>query len=323
MLAGHVPTQFFVFVMPSAAQVVTVAPLPGDSAGATVRASESSSGSTTSAPGASPAVSRPVQRLGQGDHFSGYDYQQVIAAEQAADAAAEAGGAPDAPPQMVPPTPPPPGQKPPKLRPSIEGNGTPPPAPAAPLPTPLALTPVALHGGVPSSARPGLAVPSPVVVGPEDASSGTAIRIAVPQSHVTQTVAAISPVAVFANIEISPAQMAGGLAYASEKASDALSFVASPAAEVGAVAYNFVHFNPATLLNDTIASFTAESATLSAAQPAQPAPARAWTITSAVIGLDLVFVGYWYQKTRRESAALRRRVRAWGLEIDPCQRRVL
>ena len=117
------------------------------------------------------------------------------------------------------------------------------------------------------------------------------------------------------------AQAATEIAVASNQAKDVLAIVANSQSIGGEVAYNFVHFNPADLLNDAIASFTAESASISP-PTAESSTARAWTVTAAVIGMDVLFMGYWYQKSRRDENS-RRRTQAWALTIDPCQRRLL
>lgn len=97
-------------------------------------------------------------------------------------------------------------------------------------------------------------------------------------------------------------QAAQGLAIASNKAADALSLIASPEGLADVASYNFVHFNPALLLNDAIAAFSEESAMLSFVPAPTHSTARAWTITAGVIGFDLMLMGYCYHRSRRQKA---------------------
>jgi hypothetical protein len=121
------------------------------------------------------------------------------------------------------------------------------------------------------------------------------------------------------------AQFAVSVADASNKAADTLALIASADSVRGVVAYNFIHFNPAAMLNDAIASFTNESASLPPAAVSAVSTGRAWAITAAVVGVDLLFVGYWYQKTKRENTARLKRMRlvGWMPEMDSCPERLM
>jgi hypothetical protein len=266
-----------------------------------------------------------VQRLNTSNQFTGFDYTNAIAKNPppavttiTADMGEFAGM-----------TAPPPniviggsGQIYRGFKTSLEHGG---PPPAGPL-TPLAQTPAAivfaraafLSAGdlavnvLPTSAPgsdPATAAPSaPAAV------LGTAVTV-IPQEVASDAGRALA------------APVVEGLALASGKASDALAFVASGPDAVGAVAFNFVHFNPAVMVNDAISSFANESIALAndvAAPAVVRAPvSRAWTITAGVIAVDLLLMGYCFQRARRDAAQRRRRMQSWGIEIDPCPERLL
>ena len=203
---------------------------------------------------------------------------------------------------------------------SDEHGGAPALTGAPPVLTPLAQTPSHREA---ANAAHGSAIPLPVtsVVAPPIAPT-TVISANSPSHQPFLTTVISLPIEAFVAISPQTAVETGGaIAAASNKAVDVLAMVANPQTLGGEVAYNFVHFNPANLLNDAIASFTADSASISPAS-APASSARAWTVTAAVIGMDVLFMGYWYQKSRREENS-RRRTHAWALTIDPCQRRLL
>lgn len=256
----------------------------------------------------------PVQRLTTGNQFHGYDYIPTDGS--------------------APPVLPPPdlsdlpitlsrtgsvsvGQQLPKNeKPSVQ-PGDVVVSDAGPSPTPLAQTPSAAgpSGAIANAARQSLAVPNPgAVIRPAvpSASVGVAkgpLPITLPPIYFG-TVAMVAPAAsLFAGSQAIPSTgIPGGLVSASNHAADALALLSSEDGAVGTAAYNFVHFNPAALLNDALAAFTRESASVSLSTieaPAGHSAARAWTITGAVIGADLLLLGYGYRKGRRSRAAAR------------------
>jgi hypothetical protein len=214
------------------------------------------------------------------------------------------------------------GKVPKTFRPNIQRSGNPPPGPDLPR-TPLAQTPSQAMTSAHRDQSAGTATPA-ITVTPAP-SAHPAFPSAPAGSHLSfgSVAAVVAPAEVIlAGGPPAVVEAAERLASASNKATEVLAIVADPNAIGGALAYNFVHFNPAMMLNDAIAAFTAESASISPAA-APVSSARAWTITAAVIGLDVLFMGYWYQKARRDASASSRRTRAWGLEIEPCPRRLL
>lgn len=177
-------------------------------------------------------------------------------------------------------------------------------AQSSPTLTPLAQTPGAAPASVLMNGRAGIAVPAPVTVPPSLAASGTSLPSALPHVPIY-----LAPLAVINSSEVvlatgsaTVAKAADELAYASNKAADALSLLASPQGLGDVASYNFVHFNPSVLLNDAIAAFSQESASLSFVPAPTRSTARAWTITIAVVGFDLLLMGYCYHKSRREKA---------------------
>ena len=250
-------------------------------------------------------ASAPVERLGSGSQFSGYVY--------------------------IPPD----GSAPPPVVVVVEMNGgelteisstglhlvstapkkikpsdviLPTPADSGPALTPLAQTPA---GPAPinmssktSGNVAGLPVPTVLPIAAATVASPTPASVAT--QHTTMylgTVAMADPAEVV--LAASPGAAVGiadGLAYASNKAADALALIASPNDLAAGATYNFVHFNPAILLNDAIAAFSRDSATLSLAPVPVHSTAQAWSITAAVIGVDLFLIGYCHQKRRQRKA---------------------
>lgn len=330
LLAGHpAPASNPGGLPPSAVQAAILCVVPADALKASAQAAPAQPQATDAPAGVEGAAlfsivpfseSRPVQRMTAGDHFAGYDYELVIADQQgqpeavAPPAPVSLAVAPGTPTRVVKV-----GNRPPKsLKPSVVGEGGP-PAVAPVVITPLALTP-AKAPATSAGASPGsVAVPSPAAVATAAPATAGGSRI-VPQPSAVGFVSSPDVTAeqpVFSGDEIAAVGTAGSLMFASNKAADALAFVQSHEAEMGAVAYNFVHFNPAAMLDDAVAAFTAESSAIGAARaPQPPSSMRAWTITGLVVGVDMILVTYWYQKTRREKAARRKRALAWGLEID-------
>lgn len=193
------------------------------------------------------------------------------------------------------------------VKPSIEPGGVSSDN-AGPAPTPLAQTPAAagVTGNPMGGARQSIAVPNPgAVISPAAPGMGAA-RVSLPSpapSTYVGTVAMAMPAeVVLAARTVTPTGISEGLAYATNRAADALALVASPDGVAGTAAYNFVHFNPAVLLNDAIAAFTRESASLSVVQLPNHSASRAWLVTGAVVAADLLLVGYWYQNRRRQKA---------------------
>jgi hypothetical protein len=191
---------------------------------------------------------------------------------------------------------------PPKLKPSDRVGAA---LPSGPSVTPLAQTPStapvsALMGGRSN----GVAVPNPVTVPASLATSGASLSSALPRAPIyLGPLAMINPgEVVFAASSATVAKAADGLAYASSKAADALSLIATPDGLSDVASYNFVHFNPSILLNDAIAAFSQESATLSFVPTPTHSTTRAWTITAAVVGFDLLLMGYCYHKSRQQKA---------------------
>jgi hypothetical protein len=147
-----------------------------------------------------------------------------------------------------------------------------------------------VHAGAPGISIAAAPAPPTVYLGP----------IALP--HPAQTAFIAAPAVAM--------HVADGLAYASNKAGDVLALLASSDALNAVATYNFVHFDPAALLNDAMAAFSRESASLSFVALPTHSTARAWSITAAVIGLDLVLMGYCFQRSRRQKAAAALLVRA-------------
>jgi hypothetical protein len=120
--------------------------------------------------------------------------------------------------------------------------------------------------------------------------------------------------------------IATAAAHVTSESIDALATIGSTPILAGEVMYNFVHFNPSALLDDAIAGFANESAAISVANPFSSAPNsshRAWTVTAAVIGLDLIIMSCLYQRARTDRAMKAKLTGSWGVEIDPCQPRLL
>jgi hypothetical protein len=275
------------------------------------------------------AADAPVQRLSSGGHFAGFDHPP-----RPGDAGDDSPAPDDRPaPKDVgvsPATPVIPGGvkvsgKPGVITPSFTGAGGPGTVAGEP-PTPLALTPArpAIQFQV---VDPGWSVPTPAVVGPVVSKVSDNVAVVTSTPHVALGTFAMAMPAntAFADGQAIAVQVAGAMANASNKAVDALALMASPESVRVAVAYNFIHFNPAAMLNDAIASFTNESASLAPMAAPDASSGRAWTITAAVVGLDLLFVGYWYQKTRRENAVrLKRAGSDHGTSgMDPCHERLV
>lgn len=261
---------------------------------------------------AAPTVIRadgtaPVERLADGSQFHGYDYIPPD------------GSAP-------PPLPPPDlshlptvlskpdqnkkgdGSLPPKsVKPSIEPGGQPSDSGGL-APTPLAQTPAAAGstGSPMGEVRESISVPDPGPVISPASSAANAARVSLPvpaPSTYVGTVAMAMPAGVIlAAHTVTPAGISEGLAYATNRAADALSLVATPDGIAGTAAYNFVHFNPALLLNDAIAAFTRDSASLSAVQMPVHSATRAWLVTGAVVAADLLLVGCWYRNRRQQKS---------------------
>lgn len=136
------------------------------------------------------------------------------------------------------------------------------------------------------------------------------------------TVATALPSAVIvAGSATVAAQAATGLASASNRAADALALVGSAESISTAVAYNFVHFNPGALLNDAIAVFSSESASITPITQTTHSLTRAWTITASVVAFDAVFLGYWYQKAKKERAEKLKKAPVGIRSIAPVRRR--
>ena len=274
----------------------------------TAGANRTASGSTTVA--IAPAIqaaddSAPVQRLGSGSHFSGYNYippdgsappPVVVVVELSNGQLTEvssSGGA------LIATT-----TKPKKFKPSdIVLAGTPDAGPAL---TPLAQTPAgpapikSMSGGAERLEVPPVLPPPATSVAPD-----APIKIAPPHTAMYLGGVAMADPAevVLAAAPTSVVGIADGLSYATNKAADALALVASPDGSSAAATYNFVHFNPANLLNDAIGAFSLDSATLSLVPAPIHSTAHAWSVTIAVIGVDLFLIGYCYQRSRRQKAA--------------------
>ena len=191
------------------------------------------------------------------------------------------------------------------------------PSPGGPSLTPLAQTPPRGKTDASKSQTPARqAISLTAVAPPPDAQSAhfaPAAREPAP-FNAFGTIAAINPVAL-ASVEIPL-----GVAVARNVVSvgDHLAVSASEFSSSNTV-YNFVTFNPAALLNDTIAAISNELSTLPATESplAEASARRAWTVTAAVIGFDIVFLGYWRQKVRRERADRRHRAEEWARILNP------
>lgn len=263
------------------------------------------------------ADSAPVVRLGPGSSFAGYQYinpdgsapaPMTHVVEMTGNGTLEivSGGVPPSSPVS---------SKPKKIKPSDLGIGGGSDA-SGPSVTPLAQTPG--HSTSAASENVGrIAIPTPSV--------GVTPAVPIPQkpSH-SETYLGTSVIpqpARVANIAMpvggsqGPVQVSEGLAYASEKAVDALAFLGKSDPAGTSTSYNFVHFNPSMLLNDAMAAFSQESATLSFVPMPTRSTARAWSITAAVIGLDALLIGYCYHRNRRQKgvvAALQASAKAQG-----------
>jgi hypothetical protein len=268
------------------------------------------------------ASDTPVQRLGAGGHFAGFDHPPRPG-DPGDDAPApnDVGTSPAGP---VVPTGTKVSGKPGTFKPSFTGAGNPGTVAVDP-PTPLALTPARPAVQSQVGGR-GWSVPTPSAVGAVVAKTSDNVQVSTSKPHVALgTFAMAMPAsAAFADGETIAVQIAGAVANASNKAADALALMASPESVRVAVAYNFIHFNPAAMLNDSIASFTNESASLAPIAAPAASSGRAWAITAAVVGLDFLFVGCWYQKTRRENAVRLKRAGlvSCPLGMDPCHERL-
>lgn len=246
-----------------------------------------------------------VTRLGSGSDFSGYQYINP-------------NGSPPATTTIVDPTNPagfefPPGGGAggvltgmPHIRPSDRMGSTPAASQSGPGLTPLAQTPAAAEATAWMGTRTaGVSAPSLNVAGSSLTTSNTSLPTALPHTPIYLAPLAMINTGEAAVMAVTPAaaeKAVDGLAYASNKAADALSLLASPDGIGDVVSYNFVHFNPSVLLNDAVAAFSQESATLSFVPTPTHSTARAWTITAAVVGFDLILMGYCYQKSRRQKA---------------------
>lgn len=203
-----------------------------------------------------------------------------------------------------------------KFKPSDRVGST---APSGPSVTPLAQTPTAMPASAFLSGRSsGTSVPSPVTVPPPAATSGTSLPSALPHAPIYLAPLAMihTSEVVVAAASVTAVKAVDGLAYASNKAADALSLMASPEGLADVASYNFVHFNPSVLLNDAIAAFSQESASLSFVPVPTHSTARAWTITAAVVGFDLLLMGYCYHKSRRQKAIAAVALAATGSTSD-------
>jgi hypothetical protein len=253
------------------------------------------------------ADSAPVERLTSGSEFHGYDYIPPDGSAPAPLPTLHVGRLPVL--TLSKPHGNAVSHVPPKIKKSVEGGGG---SSDIPSPTPLAQTPASAGAAAVSpmaATRASIGVPNPgPVISPAPTSVSATVHggISSPLPSVPGymgTVAAVMPAeAVLAahSAVPMPAGISQGIAYASNRAADALSLVASAEGVGGTVAYNFVHFNPALLLNDAIAAFTRESASLSAVQTPVQSSARAWLVTGAVVAADLLLVGYWYQNRRQQ-----------------------
>jgi len=70
--------------------------------------------------------------------------------------------------------------------------------------------------------------------------------------------------------------------------------------------FEFAHFaSPLMLVADSVGSFI-QASTLAPFKANTPAAAarRAWAVTAAVLGVDVILLGYYYQKRRKAVAAL-------------------
>jgi len=65
------------------------------------------------------------------------------------------------------------------------------------------------------------------------------------------------------------------------------------------VAYSFIHLD-AGGFNDAVTAFARELSSLSTPTPSPQSNARAWEVTAAVLGMDAIFIAWWYRKARRE-----------------------
>lgn len=252
----------------------------------------------------------PVERLGAGSHFSGYDYippdgsapPPVVVLVDDNGVAVLSQVAPSAPPVVLSHR---------KIKPADRGL---PPGPAeGPLVTPLAQTPS--RQAPPTMPQPDVSVRPAhlqVTVAPQTTEAGS-VRVLSSHAIVYLGGVAMAPPADVTVVGATVAAVdAEGLAYASNKATDALALMASADGLVGTPAYNFVHFNPTALLNDAMAAFSRESASLSFIPLPVHSPTRAWSITAAVIGLDLLLLGYCHRKNQRQKAVI-----AGGLRQAP------
>jgi hypothetical protein len=278
---------------------------PGDGAATAVAETSSIGNCTASGTAATPALqaadaSTPVQRLGSGSQFSGYDYippdgsappPVVVVVEMNGGQLTEVGSGGV---HLV-------TTAPKKIKPS--DVGLPVPADAGPALTPLAQTPAARTPIKMSGDVAGLQVPAVLPIAAASAGSQASGRTATPHTTLyLGPVAMADPAEVVLAANPAAVGIADGLAYASNKAADALALIASPNDLAAGATYNFVHFNPAILLNDAIAAFSRDSATLSLATAPVHSTAHAWSITAAVIGVDLFLIGYCYQKSRRRKS---------------------
>jgi hypothetical protein len=288
------------------AQAQSLRPQQGVATGDPTANGTAATNSTTGAIAATDGTA-PVERL-TGGQFHGYDY---IPPDGSAPPALPSSNLTAVPIQITKPDPKKGGNKPAKIKPSDQPGGVP-ASNAGPALTPLAQTPAAAGptGAPMGAARASAGVPNPGAVispiGPAASVARASMPLPAPSAYLG-TVAVVMPAqAILAAHSVAPAGVAaisGGLAYASERAADALSLVAPGDGLTGTAAYNFVHFNPAVLLNDAIAAFTRESTSLSAVQMPARSAARAWGVTGAVVAADLLLVGYWYQKRRQRKVA--------------------
>ena len=245
--------------------------------------------------------SAPVERLGTGSSFSGYQYINsdgsppppvIHVVEVNANGTLEiiSGG-----PHGVSPV----SSTQKKIKPSdvVAGSGS-----SGPGVTPLAQTPAhsaskPLSGSV---GRFGIPTP-PVGVTPAVSMPPTPSH---PEIHLGAVAVPQSSQVAYIAMPAAAGKVADGLAYASNKAADALAMLAQSDPLGSATSYNFVHFNPSLLLNDALAAFSQESASLCFVAMPTHSTARAWSVTAAVIGLDLLLIGYCYQRNRRQKTVV-------------------
>jgi hypothetical protein len=200
--------------------------------------------------------------------------------------------------------------------------------------TPLSQNPAPISINLPTAAqglqgRPSFRLGDISVVPSRIDAPGSLARPGSPQDRLALAAAWSTSQVFYSNGSVgghAEVGIATAAAHVTSKSIDALATIGSTPILAGEVMYNFVHFNPSALLDDAIAGFVNESAAISVANPFSSAPNpshRAWTVSAAVVGIDLIIMSCLYQRAKTDRAMKAKLTGSWGVEIDPCQPRLL